>query len=142
MCRPRTAVALWRRRAAFLAIAVCAACAPVSSRRQTDIMAKTGKVSVSAGVLRLRVNDLVDRGAGRIEQTADRIIAESKDAAIRRRALLAKVEVIPALYTAGFRADPLAAAMDVWGFAFQFNEYAESGAGRNAFGPQQPLVLV
>src|SRR5262245_44041657 len=137
----RTAVVSWRKGAAFFLLAVCAACAPVTSRRQTDIMAKTGKVSVSAEVLRLRLNDLVDRGADRIEQTADQIIAESKDAAVRRRALVAKVEVIPALYTAGFRADPLAAAMDVWGFAFQLEQYVESGAGRNAFGPQQPLAL-
>src|SRR5262245_34001872 len=142
MCGPRTAVASWRLRGAtILGLVVCAACAPVSSRRQTDIMEKTGKVGVSANVLRLRVNQLVDRGAGRIEETADRLIAESKDAAVRRRALLVKVDVIPALYTAGFRADPLAAAMDVWGFAFQFNQYVESGAGRNAFGPQQSLVL-
>jgi hypothetical protein len=133
-------VSRWRA-AAFLGLAVCAACAPVTSRRQTQIMENTGKVSVSADVLRLRVNDLVNRGAGRIEQTADRIIAESKDDAVRRRALLAKVDVIPALYTAGFRADPLAAAMDVWAFAFQLNQYVESGPGRNAFGPQQPLVL-
>jgi hypothetical protein len=104
-------------------------------------MEKTGQVGVSAAVLRLRVNDLVNRSAGRIEQTADRIIAESKDSTVRARALLAKVDVIPALYTAGFRADPLAAAMDVWGFAFQFDHYVASGAGRNAFGPQQPLVL-
>ena len=142
MCHPRTAVLSWRwMGAAVLGLAVCTACAPVSSRRQTDIMEKTGKVSVSADVLRLRVNDLIDRGAGRIEQTADRIIAESNDVAVRRRALLAKVDVIPALYVAGFRADPLAAAMDVWGFSFQFNQYVETGAGRNAFGPQQPLVL-
>lgn len=104
-------------------------------------MEKSGRVSVSAGVLRLRVNDFVDRGAGRIEQTADRVIAESTDGAVRRRALIAKVDVIPALYAAGFRADPLAAAMDVWGFAFQFHQYVEGSAGRNAFGPHQPLVL-
>jgi len=142
MCNPRTAV-VWRqlRGATVLGLTLCAACAPVSTRRQTDIMEKTGKVSVSAEVLRLRVNDLIDRSAGRIEQTADRIIVESKDAAVRRRALLVKVDVIPALYTAGFRADPLAAAMDVWGFAFQFNQYVESGSARNVFGPQQSLVL-
>ena len=63
--------------AAVLGLAVATACAPKASRRQTDIMEKTGKVSVSAAVLRARVNDLVDRFAGRVEQTADRIIAEN-----------------------------------------------------------------
>jgi hypothetical protein len=51
-----------------------------------------------------------------------------------------KLDAIPAVYTAGFRADPLAAGVDVWGFAFQFGEYIESGAGQNGFGPSQPLV--
>jgi hypothetical protein len=51
------------------------------------------------------------------------------------------VDVIPAVYTAGFRADPLAAAVDVWGLAFQFSHYLASSAGRNAFGPQHPLAL-
>ena len=130
----------WQRRGvALLCVAVGAACAPKSSQRQTDIMAKTGKVSVSASVLRVRVNDLVDRFAGELERAADQIIEQSAQDSIRRRALLAKVDVIPAVYTAGFRADPLAAAIDVWGFSFQLSQYFENGGGRNAFGPQQPL---
>jgi hypothetical protein len=142
MYAPVAGVRSWRGVVAvLLGVVACAACAPLSSQRQTDIMAKTGKVSVSGEVLRLRVNDLVDREAGRIEQTADRIIADSTDAAIRRRALVVKVDVIPALYAAGFRADPLAAAMDVWGFAFQFQQYVENGEGRRAFGPEQPQML-
>jgi hypothetical protein len=142
MSDTRTVVATWQWiGAALVGLAVVSACAPKVSRRQTDIMETSGKVSVSAAVLRVRVNDLVDRFAGRIERTADQILAEAEDDAIRRRALLVKVDVIPAVYTAGFRADPLAAAVDVWGLAFQFNQYVQSSAGRNAFGPQQPLAL-
>ena len=103
-------------------------------------MEQSRKVSVSAAVLRARVNDLVERFAGRIELTADRIGAEADDDALRRRALVLKVDAIPAVYTAGFRGDPLAAAVDVWGFAFQFGQYMEKGAGQNAFGPQQRLI--
>ena len=139
---PGVAGARWRwMGAAVLGLAVTTACAPTVSRRQTEIMEKTGKVGVSAAALRAHANDLVDRFAGRIEQTADRIIAETEDGGIRRRALFLKVDAIPAVYTAGFRADPLAAAIDVWVFAFQFNEYVASDAGRNAFGAQQPLAL-
>jgi hypothetical protein len=127
--------------ATVLILAVTTACAPKTSRPQTEIMANTGKVGVSASVLRVRVNNLVDRSVGRIEQTADRVIAGTDDESIRRRARLVKVDAIPAVFTAGFRADPLAAAMDVWGFAFQFNNYMEGDAGRNAFGSQQPLFL-
>src|SRR5262245_8830963 len=123
----------WTAAAIVASLAVASACAPKTARRQTDIMEQTHKVSVTANVLRVRVNDLVERFAGRIEDTADRIGAETDDDALRRRALALKVDAIPAVYAAGFRADPLAAAVDVWAFAFQFRQYVETGAGRNAF---------
>jgi hypothetical protein len=103
-------------------------------------MERTGKVSVSAAVLRARLNDLVERFAGQIELTADRIGAETDDGALRRQALVLKVDAIPAVYAAGFRVDPLAAIVDVWGFAFQFRQYFQGGAGQKDFGPRQPLV--
>jgi hypothetical protein len=126
--------------AVAVGLVLASACAPKTARRQTDIMEQSGKVSVSAAVLRARVNDLVERFAGRIELTADRVSAETNDDGLRRRALVLKIDAIPAVYAAGFRADPLAAAVDVWGFAFQFSHYVESGAGQRAFGPGQPLV--
>jgi len=116
------------------------ACAPKVTRRQTEIMEKVGKVSVSAVVLRVRVNDLADRFAARIEEAADRIEGESRAVDARRRAALLKVDVIPAVYTAGYRVDPLAAAIDVWVLPYQFNAYVHTGAGRDLFGPQQPLL--
>src|SRR5262245_4723264 len=140
MSDTRTACIRWRWTGAVVVYLVAvSACSPKTARRQTDIMEQTGKVSVSAAVLRARVNDLVDRSAGRIEQTADRIRSETADDAFRRSALVLKVDAIPAIYAAGFRADPLAAAVDVWGFAFQFSRYIEDGAGQNAFGPRQLL---
>ena len=116
------------------------ACAPKVTRRQTEIMEKVGKVSVSAVVLRVRVNDLADRFAGRIEEAADRIEGESRAVDARRRAALLKVDVIPAVYTAGYRVDPLAAAIDVWVLTYQFSAYVHTGAGRDLFGAQQPLL--
>ena len=85
-------------------------------------MEKAGTVSVSAAVLRVGVNDLVDRFAGRIEQSADRIVEQANTAAVQQRALALKVNAIPMVYTAGYRADPLSAAIDVWVLAFQFRE--------------------
>jgi hypothetical protein len=126
--------------AVIVGLVVGSACAPKTAGRQTDIMEHSGKVSVSAAVLRGRVNDLVERFAGRIELTADRIGAETEDTALRRRALVLKIDAIPAVYSAGFRADPLAAVVDLWGFAFQFSQFVENRAGREGFGPQQPLV--
>jgi len=97
-------------------------------------------VNVSAAVLRVGVNDLVDRFAGRIEQSADRIVEQADTVAVKQRALALKVDAIPMVYTAGFRSDPLSAAIDVWVLAFQFRQYVETGAGRTAFGPQQGLL--
>ena len=103
-------------------------------------MEKIGKVDVSAAVLRVRVNDLTDWFAGRIEDVADRIGLETSAVGARRRALALKTDVIPAVYTAGYRLDPLASAIDVWALAFQFKAYVHTGAGRATFGTQQPLV--
>ena len=136
--RPWTGAALVALLVALLAAGACGA--PKVTKRQTDIMEKAGTVSVSAAVLRVGVNDLVDRFAGRIEQSADRIVEQADTAAVRQRALALKVDAIPMVYTAGFRADPLSAAVDVWVLAFQFREYVETGAGRTAFGPQQGLL--
>jgi hypothetical protein len=124
---------------AFLALVAAPACAPKAARRQTDVMEKTGSVSVSATVLRARVDDLAERLAGRLEATSDRIRREARDPAVRRRALTAKIETIPAIYSAAYRVDPLEAALDVWALAFQLAQFVE-GEGREAFGPQQPLV--
>ena len=136
--RPWTRAALAALLVALLGAGACGA--PKVTRRQTDIMEKAGTVNVSAAVLRVGVNDLVDRFASRIEQSADRIIEQADTAAVRQRALALKVDAIPMVYTAGFRADPLSAAIDVWVLAFQFREYAEAGVGRMAFGPQQRLL--
>jgi hypothetical protein len=132
---------LWRRVVAVVvSLAVTSGCAPKTARPQTDIMEQTGKVSVSAAVLRARLNDLVERFARQIELTADRIRAETDDDTLRRQALVLKLDAIPAVYAAGFRTDPLAAVVDLWGFAFQFRQYYDGGAGQNDFGPRQPLV--
>ena len=136
--RPWTGTAVVALLVALIATGACGP--PKVSKRQTDIMEKAGTVSVSAAVLRVGVNDLVDRFAGRLEQSADRIVKETDTVAIRQRALALKANAIPMVYTAGYRADPLSAAVDVWVLAFQFNEYAGSAAGRTAFGPQQRLL--
>jgi hypothetical protein len=133
------------RGAALAALALgltAAACAPKAARRQTDVMEKTRALSasVTAAVLRARVDDLAERLVGRIEAASDRIRAEADDPAVRRRALTAKIDAMPAIYSAAYRADPLVALVDVWALAFQMQQFVEEGEGREAYGPQQPLV--
>jgi hypothetical protein len=130
----------WLKVGAGLLGRVTSAFAPSVARRQTDIMEKAGTVSMSAADLRARVNDLADRVASRLERAADRISTETRDPTVRRRALAFKVDVLPAVYTAAYRADPQVAAVDTWALAFQVKEFVEAGVGRDAFGAQQPLA--
>jgi len=86
--RPWTGATLVTPVVALVALLGIAACGPPKvSRRQTDIMEKAGTVNVSAAVLRVGVNDLVDRFAGRIEHSADRIVEQADTPAVRQRAL-------------------------------------------------------
>ena len=125
---------------ALSALTAVTACAPKAGQRQSQAMERSGRVSVSSLELRASVNDLADRFMSRIEETADRIAADASDRAVQRRALAFKIDAIPAVYTAAYRADPLAAVMDMWALAFQIRRYFDVGPGRDIFGPQQPLA--
>ena len=70
--------------AAVVALAVAWACVPKTTHRQTDVMAKTGGITVSAPELRAMVNALADRFADQIEQTADQVAATAKDPAVQK----------------------------------------------------------
>jgi hypothetical protein len=126
--------------AGILGPLVAAACAPKVARRQTDVMEKSGQVGVSAAELRVHVNLLADRFADQLEEMADRASAETRDRGVKRRALAFKVDAIPAVYSAAYRADPLAGAVDAWGFAYQLVQYLEEGGGQDAFGSGQALA--
>ena len=136
----RTADTSWLDVGTGLLGRVTSAFSPKIARRQTDIMEKAGVVSMSAADLRARVNDLADRVASRLERMADRVTTQTRDATVRHRALAFKVDAIPAVYTAAYHVDPHVSAADTWALAFQIKEWVETGAGREAFGAQQPLA--
>ncbi|HEX5216066.1 MAG TPA: hypothetical protein VFV98_11435 [Vicinamibacterales bacterium] len=122
------------------ALTVAVACSTKVGQRQTQVMQRSGKVSVSAAELRARVNDLADQFMSRLEESADRIAADSPDRAVDRQALAFKIDAVPAVYTAAYRADPLTSVMDVWALAFQLRRYVDAGPGGKFFGAQQPLA--
>jgi hypothetical protein len=104
-------------------------------------MAKSNRTDVNVQVLRARGHELGDRLVGRVEQTVDRIRAESRDPDVRRRALALKVDVVPAIYAAAYHVEPFTAAVDVWALTYQLLHYVTEGPGRDAFGPQQPQAV-
>jgi hypothetical protein len=95
----------------------------------------------SAADLRAMNNVLAIRVPGIIETAADEIGARSPDAVTRRRALLWKIDVIPAFHQALFYSDPLAAALDAWSLSIQLEEAVSSGAWKDDLGSLQPVAL-
>jgi hypothetical protein len=108
--------------------------------QRTALMEATG-AKASAADLRAMSNVLAISVPGIVETTADQIGARSPDAASRRRALLWKIEVIPAFYQALFYSDPLAAMLDAWSLSIQIEEAAGSGAWRDQLGALQPVAV-
>src|SRR5215471_3788883 len=127
---------------AFLltALALAPACVSTAPPARSTLQEKIGQGSMSATELRQRLYELPGQYGAVIETTADRIREESSDPVVRRRALVWKADGIPALYAAALRPDPLAGSLDLWLFLEQMNLYFREGAGKNAFGAQQPLV--
>ena len=90
----------------------CKVAPPVSSvedrvHPQEDISATTQQA-------RLRIRALVLPLSGAIIESADRISAATNDHAIRRAALVWKLEAVPALREALFRPNPFTAIGDAW----------------------------
>lgn len=126
--------------AVVVALAATWACVPKTAGRQTHVMETGGGITVSAAELRAMVNALADRFADQIEETADRIGTSTPDPAVRRRALAFKIDAVPAVYTAAYRAEPLTALVDVWALAFQAEQYLTDGPGRESFGADQGIA--
>ncbi len=103
-------------------------------------MEATGS-KLGAADLRAMSNVLAISVPGTIEVTADEIVAQSPNAATRRRALLWKIEVIPAFYQALFYADPMAAALDAWSLSIQLENAVSTPTGAEQLGALQPVAI-
>jgi hypothetical protein len=133
----------WSPTVSLLAIDVLAsACATTSGDHRSTLQQNVGQPGgVGAQELRLRLYELPAQLGGIVETAADRIRAESSDPGVRRRALVWKTDGLPTIYAAALRPDPLAGALDLWVLVFQFDDYLRLGAGKDAFGAQQPIAV-
>ena len=122
------------------AVGFASACASTAPIQRSALQEKIDRGGIGATELRLRLYELPAQLGAVIETAADRIRAESSDPAVRHRALLWKADGIPALYAAALRPDPMAGALDLWLLVEQMNLYFREGAGKDAFGAQQPLA--
>jgi hypothetical protein len=94
---------------------------------QTRFMRKAD-IDVSAEELRIRVRGLAGPFSGIMEEAADDYLEVSTDPEGRRRALLFKINGIPAMQTALFDQDPLAALLDAWVLVAQMRLFITDAA--------------
>jgi hypothetical protein len=120
------------------AVALVVACATVPT--QTKFMEAQG-VKVTSEALRVRLRSEAIPFTGLMEQAADKASLEATSPAQRRRALVWKINVVPAIYRTLFNQRPLVAVLDTWALLVQAENYLESPEGKDAFGPGVVIVL-
>ena len=98
-------------------------------------------VAATYNQIRLRLRAMVGPACGEIELAADQIIAGTTNAAVKRAALLWKIEGVPALRAALFQPDPYTAQFDSWVLCYQMVDYFETGPGMAALGESSPIAV-
>ena len=132
------------RRAAFLlalfaAACVCARGDPAwAAKSRTPITSGAKKLRMSPQELRIRVRALIRPTLGIVEEAADRILRETTDPALRRGALVWKIETTTTMLSAMLRQDPVLALADAWGYAFQVESLLARPEAAAKYGKHSP----
>jgi hypothetical protein len=92
-------------------------------------------VAVTREQARLRMRSMVDPMCGRIEQSADEIIAGTTDLNIQLGAMKWKIDGVPAMREALLEPDPGTAALDTVILCDQMANYFDTGPGKKELGP-------
>ena len=116
------------------------ACAGMSGGGSKTALIKASDSEATALEYRAAANNLAIRVPGLVELTGDRMLAQTLDPELRKRALLWKLEGTAAFQQALFRPDPLGASVETWALAIQIQDAVESGALRDTFGALQPIA--
>jgi hypothetical protein len=96
---------------------------------------------ITADQLRLLDNQYVMEFSGRVERTADEMIAGATNLEVRHNALLWKINAIPAAFQAASHADPITAHVDLAVLVNQMLYFFDTGPGSDLFGVYQPLAV-
>jgi hypothetical protein len=105
--------------------------------RQSGLASSSANVAASNDQIRTQVYGNALGFSGAIRTAANKIIAETDDPVIRRRALKFKMESISAGQVIVAYHDPLVSILDLWAFTVQLTHYYRDGPGRDDFGPWQ-----
>ena len=114
------------------------------SRTQAQSIVKDLKMSRDE--LRVRVRALIRPTLGLIEESADRIMANTSDPAVRRGGIILKIEMTTTMLAAMLRSDPLLALADSWGYVLQVKDAlsrpeAEAKFGQSTHGASEALAV-
>jgi hypothetical protein len=127
------------------AVLILAITAPLACQRPkaTPLSERFESVSEEAreDVLAVRLRELAVEFAARVEETADDIIEATDDEAMRRNALLWKMNAIPASRLALLRIEAVVGFINGWILCEQMRVYFETGPGRDLFGEHQAMAI-
>jgi hypothetical protein len=127
----------------LLAVALCAVgCQSVFPTPDKGLLEQlTPQAQLSSHQLRVLVNDFALRFNSRVEEGADRILAQTSDRTIRRNAILWKKNATSTAFRAASRTDSLAAYLDLWILNRQMAALFTSPEGNRLFGPYQAIAI-
>lgn len=114
-------------------------CGSVS--RESVLMQNIEDAKMNSMELGIRINEAGSRYSLEIENSADKIIAATKDAGIKKNALLWKLYGIPALLKSVSIQDPLASGTDIYVLIAQMRQFFENGNGKDLFGKHQQIAV-
>ncbi len=138
--------------AASLAVVIAVSFYPLTdlsakSKSRTPVTSSVKGLEMSPEELRVRVRALIRPTLGIIEESADRIIANTSDPAVRRGGLTLKIEMTTTMLAAMLRSDPVLALADAWGCVLQVQDGlarpdAQAKYGQSAARASEALALV
>lgn len=103
---------------------------------------KSGKkLQTTSAELRLKTHHAAQPLSGIIEAHADMVLADTTDPAVRKNALLWKINAIPAIQQAAFQPDPFLAFLDLWVLSVQMRLFFVEGPGKDALGKWHSLAV-
>ncbi|WP_223635405.1 chemotaxis protein [Corallococcus sp. EGB] len=118
-----------------LLVLLCGGCASLAPQR-SELTTRVGRSDLSVAVMRTRVRDLARRFSGLIEALADDLAARSGSPHVASAMLRFKANAVPAVQSALFQPDPVAALIDTWALLAQL----EDSLPRTAVGASPELL--
>lgn len=129
----------WMLLAVGLCAVGCQSLMPTSNKGLLEQL--TPEAQLSSHQLRVLVNDFALRFNSRVEEGADRILAQTSERTIRRNAILWKKNATSTAFRAASRTDSLAAYLDLWILNRQMAALFTSPEGSRLFGPFQAIAV-